>query len=184
MKKLLCFSYILFLAFNVFSQKLPPLLNNDTSKYVYPPVILLYSPNKPVVKLFSPETFNSIDPNNIDSIRIYGKPESVSLYGPDGQNGAIVIYTKTKVQLAKTDLYNINDITRVYSLKAKNIPVYIDSILVTHPDRVYLSPGKIISAKIYKDGFSGTEYINIITLRDKQEVPKNGEIWIRGLPGR
>jgi hypothetical protein len=49
---------------------------------------------------------------------------------------------------------------------------------------MYLSPGKIISAKIYNDGFSGKNYINIITIHDKQELPKNGEIRIRGLAGR
>jgi hypothetical protein len=180
MKKLLCVGSILFIGLTCFAQKLPLHLNNDTTKYKYPPTIVIHAKNQ-IIKNLSYKSLSLIDPGDIIALKILKDTEATALYGVDGRYGVMDIYFKDSLNLdpsGNSNYYDFNNIIATYNIgKYKGLPVYVDSVLVLHPEKIFIPPLNIKSAKIDKEAESGIEFINIITGDIKR---KPGIIYIRG----
>jgi hypothetical protein len=181
MKKLLLIILSLVVSNTSFSQKLPLHLSHDTSKYKYPPIIVVHD-NDQTTKVFTLKSFSLFDANNIQDLKVFKDDKTVKLYGNDGRYGVMDITLKGLVKLdplGNSDYYDLNNIFTKYNIDIKNkeLPVYVDSVLVTHPEKMFLWRINVQSAQINKEAGSGIEFINIITSAPER---KPGTIIIRG----
>jgi hypothetical protein len=164
MKKLYVIAILILLkSFSYGQQKLPMALDNDTSKYKYPPLWVIQMPNKNIIKLLGNVFSNMINPNLIDSIRII--KNGIKEYGNDGRYGVVEITYRKNVDTTIINPDNLTQLLIKYKLnkKSKRLPVYVDSILVIHPENAYIEPGKLLSIKIEKEKTSGVKFIDILT---------------------
>ena len=151
-------------------QKLPLGLDNDTSKFKYTPILLLKFPNNNILKLFGNFHWDMLNPNLIASINII--KNSNSGYGAEGRYGVIQITYKKNMDTTINNPDNITQLLGKYKLnkKSKMLPVYVDSILVIHPENAYVEPDNILSIKVEKEKMSGIKFINIQTTNPKQYI--------------
>ena len=189
MKKLSVIAFLILLkSFGYGQQKLPVALNNDTSKYQYTPLWVIRMPNKNVIKLMGDVSLNVINTHLIDSIRII--KNGIKEYGKDGRYGVVVINYKKNVD---TTVVNPDNLTQLLSKrklnkKTKLLPIYVDSILVIHPENAYITPGKLLSIKVEKEKTSGIKFIDVITTNPPKNYTKinpssSDKIMIRGIVG-
>jgi len=186
MKKLSVIAILFFLqSFSYGQQKLPVTLNNDTSKYKYPPLWIIKTPDKNIIKILGNIFTNVVNTNFIDSIYII--KNGIKKYGNDGRYGVVIIAYRKNVDTSIINPDNLSQFLSKHKLnkKKKMLPIYVDSILVIHPENAYIEPDKVLSVRVEKEKTSGTKFINILTTNPPKKYtelnPSSGnKIMIRG----
>jgi len=159
---------MLLTAVNYAQQKLPLGLNNDTDKYKYNPLVILKMPHSTITSN-NPDLLNSIKPATIKNIEVLRDNETIKLYGYKAKTGLIIVTYKIDSVINLSDSNTVKNILLTYKigLKKQRLPLYIDSVYVSHPEDAYLHIDKITSVKIEKDQKTRKKFIDILTKQPK-----------------
>jgi hypothetical protein len=144
-------------------QKLPSRLDNDTLTYKYTPLWVIKMPDSITLKLVGNITSNMVSPDLISSINILKNTNSK--YGVEGRYGVIEITYKKNIKSTAINPDNITELISKNKLgkKSKTLPIYVDSVIVIHPENAYIETDKILSVKVKKEKSTGIKFINILT---------------------
>jgi hypothetical protein len=157
-------------------QKLPQYMSHDTSLYKYPPLLIVKTEAKEIkLRMTQIDQLNS---DQIDSVVILKDNNAIKTYGAAARFGVVLIKMKKDVIINDTAKINlsINSLTiNNKSLKSYNLPIYIDSLYVNHPEDVNRSIIKIKSIGISTELLTGIKFINILTDHSQYKTYLNKE---------
>ncbi|MDB5158529.1 MAG: hypothetical protein JWR50_3236 [Mucilaginibacter sp.] len=122
-------------------------------------------------------TLSLIGVQQIDEMKIYSGKKADSLYAGSGEKGLIIIKIKKDLPV-----YTKSSFLKKYNIKRKynKLPVYIDSVIAYHTDKLMLSTSDIKSITVTTDNETGLKFINILTTFPHIKYNPN-EHYIRGL---
>lgn len=181
---------VLFRIFSYGQYKLPLTLNNDTTNYKYPPLWIIKTPDKHITKLLGNINLDMINPDFIASLMII--KNGTKQYGYLGRYGVVELIYKKNI----TDTFiNPDNLTQLIgktklSKKINLLPVYVDSVLIIHPENAFIARDKIVSIKLEKEKASGIKFINVLTVNPQKkytnttapsDTTKSKIIYIRGI---
>jgi len=179
MKKLCLIAFLIFLKSFVHAQyKLPATLNNDTTSSIYQnsPLIIVITPDKKENRLIGINNLDFIKPTLIKNISVYKDNKTIQKYGEDARFGVIIITYKKYINIPPTPLNLIQEVSS--KIEINDLPIYVDSVWVNHPENVYIPNNQILSITVEKEKESGIQFIDVIT-KNPPRKPTKGEIMIR-----
>lgn len=129
----------------------------------------------------------NIDPNNIESVQVFKNEAVISGSGKTGDNGVIVITSKSKCQIiGQGDSKTSNNVqvkvagVNLASDNGKETLYVLDGEIITKDGMKALNPNQIKSIEVLKDsaaimryGLPGANGVVLITTKTAQEKPKN-----------
>jgi len=161
MKKSLLTLLIFFLTVLCYAQKSPWFLSHDGSKYQYPPLYIIHTPDT-VIKTHDRMVFSELLSPYIYNLKILKGPAAIK-----ANHGVIDLHYRDKIVLDTVDHVNLYDLITEMDMGIKTIlPIYLDHIYIKYPKDVYLDKKNIIAVEQRTEkNYHNATYFSVLTTK-------------------
>lgn len=115
-----------------------------------------------------------INPDNIDSIKVFKDSSFIITYGMAAQYGVILVYISKKAEMLK-----LADILKIYNLTetGSHLKIFLNSQWVRNPELIYIEKSELVKAEIIYNQpvvtsdseYSVEPFVKITTIDDDQK---------------